>query len=267
MTPPDRRVAALPRLLQAAVFAAACVLLSAAGHALTGGRGVPLWALVVGGVGVLAAVAPLTGRERTLPAIAVGLAAGQLGLHLLFAGAAAPLGQGVTDGSPALHTAPPAPHALHGGGPSPATAPEHAGHAGELADATAGPLAGAADCVRHLVRVGLSACDLPMLLAHLLAALATGWLLRRGQVALWRVLRLSTHTAERLAARAAPRATLRTALWCALALAAGRWPTGRAWTAPPWDGAGPHGLPRPAELRYAVVRRGPPPAAVCAPAA
>lgn len=235
MTPPAGRAGAALRLTQAAVFAAACVLLSAGGHALAAGSPVPWWALGVGWVAVFAAVAPGAGRPRTLPAITTGLAVGQLGLHLLFT------------------TAAPAHRAGHSPGHG---TPGGAGHA--AGHAAAGPPEGGGH-VSELVRAALSVCDPPMLLGHLLAALAAGWLLRRGQRALWLLLRLSAGVAERLAAQAAPLAALRTALACATALAFGR-PAGVRPTtghAARWRAAV---APRPAALRHAVVRRGPPPA-------
>lgn len=83
MTVPVRAGADL-RLLRAAVFSAVCVMLSAIGHAWASGAGIPPWALLAGWVGVLGVVAPLAGRERSLPGIAATLLGGELGLHLLF---------------------------------------------------------------------------------------------------------------------------------------------------------------------------------------
>lgn len=62
--------------------------------------------------------------------------------------------------------------------------------------------------------------SLPMLLGHLLAAVATGWLLRRGEIALFRLARLSAHGAQQIAAGARLRA-LRAALALVDALRAG----------------------------------------------
>src|SRR4051794_31835685 len=86
MVPPATAVRAGPgmRLLRAAVFTAVCVVLAAAGHTLASGAPVPVWSLVFGWLAVLAVVAPLAGRERTLPGIAAALAAGQLALHTVF---------------------------------------------------------------------------------------------------------------------------------------------------------------------------------------
>ncbi|MER0426034.1 hypothetical protein [Streptomyces microflavus] len=98
---------------------------------------------------------------------------------------------------------------------------------------------------------------LPMFLAHLLAALAAGWLLRRGEAALFRLARLSAHGAQELAAGARLR-SLRAALALVRALRAGV----REQLV-----CGPRALrtaddePAPATgdpLQHLVVRRGPP---------
>jgi hypothetical protein len=100
--------------------------------------------------------------------------------------------------------------------------------------------------------------SLPMLLGHLLAALATGWLLRRGEIALFRLVRLSAHGARQLLAGARLRA-LRAALALVRALCAGL---------PGEPATGPR-IPRTAvdapapatgdPLQHLVIRRGPPP--------
>ncbi len=90
-------------MLRAAVFAAACVVLAAAGHTLASCARVPLWTLGAGFLGSLLLVAPLTGRQRSLPGIAALLALGQTVLHTLFGlgqhGAAATMPMGPADGS------------------------------------------------------------------------------------------------------------------------------------------------------------------------
>ncbi|MER8194716.1 hypothetical protein ABTY00_12265 [Streptomyces microflavus] len=98
---------------------------------------------------------------------------------------------------------------------------------------------------------------LPMFLAHLLAALAAGWLLRRGEAALFRLARLSAYGAQELAA-GARLCSLRAALALVRALRAG---------AREQLVCGPRALrtaddePAPATgdpLQHLVVRRGPP---------
>ncbi|WP_030615481.1 hypothetical protein [Streptomyces sclerotialus] len=99
--------------------------------------------------------------------------------------------------------------------------------------------------------------SLPMLLGHLLAALAAGWLLRRGEAALWRLVRLSAPAAREATATASMGA-LRTALRLVHALCAGLLgsvdPTPRAPVSYEHDKAGPEEL----ALQHSVVRRGPP---------
>src|ERR1051325_3027616 len=87
MTAPHPRTARAGtglRVLRAAVFAAVCVVLAAAGHTLASCATVPLWTLGAGVVGVVAVAAPLAGRARSLPGIAALLAVGQIVLHTLF---------------------------------------------------------------------------------------------------------------------------------------------------------------------------------------
>lgn len=96
--------------------------------------------------------------------------------------------------------------------------------------------------------------SLPMLLGHVLAALTAGWLLRRGDTALLRLLALSAHgVAEGALVR-----SLRGALALVRALLAGL---------PAAPGAGPRvphpalhapAPPRTTALQHSVIRRGPP---------
>ncbi|MFI1254714.1 hypothetical protein ACH4U6_13075 [Streptomyces netropsis] len=205
MPHPVARVGADLRLLRAAVFTAVCVLLSAGGHVLASCASVPLWTLGAGFLVVLAIAVPLAGRERSLPGIAAGLAVGQVALHTLFG-----LGQqGVTvtreqaggEGrliSFAAQLICNQSHPLSGtdarrvitdAGLDPAVHPSRMVMTAPMdAPATGGsPLA-------HLLPPSL-----PMLLGHLLAALAAGWLLRRGDQALWRLVRLSQRSAREVA--------------------------------------------------------------------
>ncbi|MER7042235.1 hypothetical protein [Streptomyces microflavus] len=98
---------------------------------------------------------------------------------------------------------------------------------------------------------------LPMFLAHLLAALAAGWLLRRGEAALFRLARLSAYGAQELAAGARLR-SLRAALALVRALRAGAREQlvcdPRALRTADDEPAPATGDP----LQHLVVRRGPP---------
>ncbi|MEU9855068.1 hypothetical protein [Streptomyces sp. NPDC047974] len=250
-----------PRLLRAAVFTAVCVVLSALGHALAACAGIALWTLLAGFLGVFGATVLLTGRERSLGFVVATLAGGQLGLHLLFGlgqRQLAPMAQAddalvrmaakLVCGSGAANLTPgDAAGILGRAGIDPAAASAHAGAHGAAAPADA------------------LLPSLPMALGHLLAALVAGWLLRRGDLALVRLVELSEQRAGEVAEGVTVR-SLRAALRLVRALLAGL-----AALAP----AGPGGRPRTAldspppvagALQHTVIRRGPP-AAACVLAA
>ncbi|MFE6842170.1 hypothetical protein [Streptomyces sp. NPDC057686] len=249
------------RLIRAAVFTAVLVVLSAAGHALASCATVPWWALVIAFLAVFAVAAPLAGRRRSLPGIAAGLAFGQLGLHAVFglaqhgdAAARVPAG---TDTSVAAlaarlvcggNSVPLSPadarQILEAAGLDPATvtaqaaAQAHAGHA-HMAQAYAAPATG-------LFSTG-------MVVGHLLAALAAGWLLGRGDAALFRLVELSRASAE-----ADPVRPLRAALAFVRALGAGL-PGAPSGTPQATRTAAEPAAPTGREaLQHTVIRRGPP---------
>jgi hypothetical protein len=167
------RAAVDMRLLRAALFSAVCLMLSSLGHVLVSKTGLPLWTWAVGWVGVLCGVGPLAGRECSLPGITTGLVAGETGLQcsarLAPHGVVRILRQAPVDPARALG-------AVHG-------APGMTGTAGHGVHAMVpGPMLTPA-----------------VLAAHVVAALIAGWLLRRGEVALWQVVRLPVVTAGQLA--------------------------------------------------------------------
>ncbi|MFE0175120.1 hypothetical protein ACFWZ2_22635 [Streptomyces sp. NPDC059002] len=274
MTAPHQRqprAGADLRLLRAAMFAAVCVVLSAGGHVLASCVAVPLWTLAAGFVAVLAVALPLAGRERSLPGIAALLAAGQLGLHALFGlgqhGTAAALpdgnaslveraarlvcGAGAATISPAqaqriLSTA-----GLEPGGPA------GAGHAGMHHGQSAAAAADTAMDSMGGMSMSLTP-SLPMLIAHVLAAVAAGWLLRRGDIALVRLVRLSAHGACGVAEGALVR-SLRSALTLVRALRAGL-PGADLTTGPSASRTALLAPPKPrtVALEDTVIRRGPP---------
>ncbi|MFJ9816018.1 hypothetical protein ACIRU3_12210 [Streptomyces sp. NPDC101151] len=270
MTAPHPRTArpgAGLRILRAAVFAAVCVVLAAAGHTLASCARVPLWTLGAGFLGSLLLVAPLAGRQRSLPGIAALLALGQTVLHTLFGlgqhGTSAAMPMGPADGSlsdGALVER--AARLVCGSSPS-ALTPGHAYRL--LLDArlidSSGQAAGTMPAMHHMGDAAGSPApllpSLPMLLAHVLAAVAVGWLLRRGDLALLRLIELSAHgVAEGALVR-----SLRGALALAHALCAGLLPAPEP---------GPRGCrtardeapaPHTTALQHTVIRRGPPAAA------
>ncbi|MER7850175.1 hypothetical protein ABTZ03_40295 [Kitasatospora sp. NPDC096077] len=237
------------RLARAVPFALVCTLIAAAGHALAGGGDVPPAALATGFAGVLVFAVACGGRERSLAGIAGALGAGQLGLHCLFHGFSAFTGSGMRHGSMSMPQAAgrlicneARPGTLVGlpGGTSPEQLVSSAGldpHAYAGAPWWQG---------------GVLGMTPSMLAGHLAAALVAGWWLRRGEAALWRLVRVAAS-----AAREHWAAPLRSALVLVAALLRGLFgvagPVRRF-------GAGDGGsrLSAGAVLRHSVVRRGPP---------
>ncbi|CAM5502073.1 hypothetical protein [Streptomyces aurantiogriseus] len=279
MTDPHQRTArsgGALRLLRAAVFAAVCVVLAGAGHTMASCATVPLWTLGAGFLAVLAAVVPLAGRERSLPGIAALLAVGQTVLHTLFGlgqhGTAAVTSTATTVSDAALVER--AARLLCGttaAALSPAQAQRILIEArvydadGSNGSSAAGGVGGGGMSAMHhpadaLSTVGSSVSllpSLPMLLGHVLAAVAAGWLLRHGDAALLRLMHLSAHgVAEGAFVR-----SLRGALALVRALLAG------LPAAPEWGPRTPRtallARPRPPvhALQHTVIRRGPPTAA------
>ncbi|KQX62467.1 hypothetical protein [Streptomyces sp. Root1310] len=266
------------RLLRAAVFAAVCVVLAAAGHTMASCATVPLWTLGAGFLGALAVVVPLAGRERSLPGIAVLLAVGQTVLHTLFGlgqhtasvtASASTTASAMTDATLVARAA-----RLVCGATAAAISPAQAqrilvdarlytsgdgGTAGGGTDMSGmsgmGSAHHPADALTTAGTPMSLLPSLPMLLGHVLAAVAAGWLLRRGDTALLRLLALSAHgVAEGALVR-----SLRGALALVRALLAGL---------PAAPGTGPRvprtallaaaPAPRAAALQHSVIRRGPP---------
>ncbi|NUU19972.1 MAG: hypothetical protein HOV68_00415, partial [Streptomycetaceae bacterium] len=72
------------RAARAAVFAAVCVALSAAGHAYMTSEPLAWWTVAAGFAAVFAVAYAAAGRERAWAGMAGLLALGQVGLHALF---------------------------------------------------------------------------------------------------------------------------------------------------------------------------------------
>ncbi|MEU6222143.1 hypothetical protein [Streptomyces sp. NPDC047042] len=264
------------RMLRAAVFAAVCVVLAGAGHTFASCASVPLWTLGAGFLGVLVCAAPLAGRTRSLPGIVALLAVGQTVLHTLFGlGQHAMSSTGATTAATTDTALVARAARLLCGVPlatiSPAQAQRiladariGAGGTGTAGPGTAGSGTSAgmdmasmnhpADALASPGSFTTLLPTLPMLLGHVLAAVATGWLLRRGDLALLRLMRLSAHgVAEGALVR-----SLRGALALARALRTGlpgtpgtAPPAPRAWTLVPLG-------PTDTQLQHTVIRRGPP---------
>ncbi|WP_020134080.1 hypothetical protein [Streptomyces sp. 351MFTsu5.1] len=284
MTAPHARSGDGLRVLRAAVFAAVCVVLAAAGHSLASCATVPWWTLGAGFAGAVVVVAPLAGRERSLPGIATLLALGQTVLHVLFG-----LGQHGTTAmamssktAMAMSSMPRTSDAalvqqaarLLCGTTAAAISPAQAHRllvearlypaTGTGAGAGAGAVTGAGGA--HAMTeasgsAGSSALSLlpslPMLLGHVLAAVAAGWLLRRGDLALLRLAELSTYSARSMADGALVR-SLRAALTLVRALRAGLPGAPEAGPRAPLTASFTPPRPRARALQHTVIRRGPP---------
>lgn len=280
MTAPHTRTAHSGRpvrYLRAAVFAAVCVVLSGASHAIASCVSLPWWTLAAGFLGAAAVVVPLAGRERSLPGIAGLLAVGQIVLHTLFglgqhAAASGAAASGTAAGAGRLSDAALVEQAarLVCGTTVAALSPVQAHRilveARVVPAASGSPGAGAHAGASHHPADALSTTSdsfasllpsLPMLLGHVLAAIAAGWLLRHGDLALRRLVELS---AQGVSEGALVR-SLRGALALARALYAGL-PT--APSTGPRACAAAHAPPEPrtTALEHTVIRRGPPAAAL-----
>ncbi|GKQ38603.1 hypothetical protein [Streptomyces sp. A012304] len=291
MTDPHQRTARSGgdlRLLRAAVFAAVCVVLAAAGHTTASCATVPLWTLGAGFLGVLAVVVPLAGRERSLPGIAALLAVGQTVLHTLFglgqhgtaaavsSSAAAASSVSSASSTTVLSDAALVERAarLLCGATAAAISPAQAqkllidarlynpGAGGGMNMASSGSAHHAADALPAAgASTSLSASllpSLPMLLGHVLAAVAVGWLLRHGDAALRRLVELSAHgVAETALVR-----SLRGALALVRALLAGLPAVPEAGPRTPRTALLAPAMPSTGALQHTVIRRGPPAAAL-----
>ncbi|MFF8726470.1 hypothetical protein ACF073_08265 [Streptomyces sp. NPDC015171] len=213
------------RGVRAAVFAAVCVLLAAAGHGLAVGDTPSLWADAAGFLAVFTLGWACGGRERSLPGIGAAMLLTQAGLHLGF-DAAHDGGTGATRRDPW-----PGRPGSPGGVPDMVAAGHsHVRHFAAPAHSHLGahPYLGVHP---HLTAHATA--------AHLLAALVASWWLRRGEAALWSLLRRAVTLVPALAA-----------WWRYAPLPVSDSPVPLVPTDP--------GPPRPAPLRHAVRRRGPP---------
>ncbi|MCF3963373.1 hypothetical protein [Streptomyces fuscigenes] len=297
---PPARAAVGARLLRAAVFAAVCAVLSAVGHGLAACAAVPAWTVAAAFLALFALSAPLAGRPRGTASTVAALTAGQLGLHVLFGLAQQRMSVSAGAGGDVLvRTAatlvcgarPGLTHAqavriLTDAGIRPADVLAASGAAQGGNGAGHGVLTGMADMPGMHGMASMAGMpgmpgmtgssdlsgllpSLPMVLGHLLAALATGWLLRRGDLALGRIVQLSAQGAqglgevtETLTDAAALRA-LRAAVALACHLLAGL-PGATAPRRPAPVAYGIPAKPPTVALQHAVIRRGPPAAVALA---
>ncbi|WP_256967931.1 hypothetical protein [Streptomyces sp. CS227] len=149
------------RAVRAVLFAAVCVSLAGAGHALSSPHPVPPWVLLAALPPVAVAAWCAAGRARGTAAIGAGLVASQLVLHLVLTEA----------------------HAFSGHAPEPRHSGTDARHMATAAAGWAPPADGPA-----------TTDTLSMAAAHLLAALGCAWWLARGERAFVQLAH-ATHTA------------------------------------------------------------------------
>jgi len=278
-------------MFRASVFAAVCVVLAAGGHTLASCATVPLWTLGAGFLATVLAVVPLAGRARSLPGIVTLLAAGQTVLHTLFglgqhtaaaasASSMASMPSMSSMPSMAMHTTADATLVeraarLVCGTTAAAISPAQARRI--LADARLSPdtatsmdmgsgtgmssMHHPADALSTSGSLASLLPSLPMLLAHVLAAIAAGWLLRRGDLALLRLTELSALSAQAVAEGALVR-SLRGALALVRALRAGLPAVPGTGPRPPRTALLAPPKPRTTALQHTVIRRGPPAAAL-----
>ncbi|MCX4693678.1 hypothetical protein [Streptomyces sp. NBC_01408] len=244
------------RVLRAAIFAAVCVALGAAGHAAMSGADIPLPGLlgafaVTGGLAWLGA-----GRRRGPVGITAALLAVQGVLHLVFSGS-----QAARPAHPPV--AVPAPEPAHGPGHHHMPGMDMDAGAGALTGPAPDPagiadMAGMADIAGMADLAGMAGMaghggaghgGAGMIAAHVLAGLFCALWLARGEAAVFRLTRI-LGSAALLAARPLSRA---------LALVGAR----VAAPLPPAPPASRPARERPRRLRgavhaHAVVRRGPP---------
>lgn len=233
------------RAIRAATFAAVCVAAASAGHSLVSGAALPPFALGSAFAGTASAAWWLAGRERGAFTVTGATVAAQLGLHLLFS---------LTQRHPAA--APVHGHAGHIPGAAPTLPPGQAPPLGQpdaagaasvvqppgdaLAGTHGGPGSGE---LAGLAGLSPFCHGWGMLLAHVVAAVACGLWLWRGERAAFRLGR---------ALAAAVFVPLRTAF---SGLTAG------PWTRPRLPRPGPRRRCRPRRvfLRHVLDGRAPPP--------
>lgn len=206
------------RALRAAVFAALCVLLAAGGHALATGTAPPVWMQAAGFVPLFGAGCLLGGRERSLAAIGTATLTAQGGLHLAF--------DAVHPHTGALTSAIHGMQGMHGMAAMPAL-----------------HTMGAMPAVHGMRMAHTHALAPHATIAHLGAAVVLTWWLRRGEAAVWSLLRRAAAFVPGLAA------------WWQVRGGAWRVRAAPDPVRPSADGPRP---PRRLLLRHAVQRRGPP---------
>jgi len=166
---------------RAAVFAAVCVGLTAAGHVWMSGDAVPLWAVALAFVALATLGYLLAGRQRGFLPISALMLVGELGQHLLFVSAQGPTTATTSAGET---TSIPALPAFLSGRVVPASA--WICGMGKSDMTTAGPGSLAARLASDLMTSHGAA---GMVAVHVVAGLLCAWWLRQGEAGVFRLLR------------------------------------------------------------------------------
>jgi len=166
------------RTARAAVFAAACVGVSAAGHVWMSGLMIPAWALLAALLAVGAAGYGLAGRQRGFVAIAGLMLFGEFGLHLLFSASQRTTTGGAMSSMPGMANMPGMVM------PHPVSASAWLCGGGKFAaDASSGH--GVMSSMPWMSEHGAAG----MIAVHVVAGLLCAWWLGRGEAATFRLLR------------------------------------------------------------------------------
>lgn len=178
---------------RAAVFAAACVGVSAAGHMWMSAAPIAVWALVAAVLAVGGAAYALGGRQRGFASIAGLMLAGEAGLHLLFT-ASQRAGDGVSAGASAAPMASWMPDMSRIKMAQPVPAADWlCGHSmdGMQGMAMSGSGAGGSgDSATMASMPGMTGHgSAGMIAVHVAAGLLCAWWLRRGEAAAFALLR------------------------------------------------------------------------------
>lgn len=179
---------------RAAVFAAMCVGLTAAGHVWMSGRAVPLWALALAFAALIAAGYAVAGRQRGFLPISALMLVGELALHALFCLAqntgrsASTAAHAVSASASASASIPPLPKFLSG--PTVPLSDWLCGMGAWKSGMTGGAGTSGTLGARLAADVMMSGHGtVGMLAVHGVAGLICAWWLRRGEAAVFQLLR------------------------------------------------------------------------------
>lgn len=212
---------------RAAVFAAVCTLLAVAAHRLMSGTGIPAAAELLGALAVFcfARIAAALG-ERGLASIGLLVGGSQVGLHLLFDAVQAAA-------APSFGGSMPVGGATSVGGPM--------SIGGSMSIGGTAPM----PVMDDMSRTSMFGMSSGMTIAHILAAAAAAWWLRRGEAALF-------------AAVERARVVLGASWRLVAGWVSGTWPMPSTRAVLPTVAFGVRRATTARVLQFTVIRRGPP---------